>query len=50
MHPTALTLHLREFMMPHVMNGLKASDEVKVNRQHLLMSIGLAMVLGLLVS
>ena len=50
MHPTGLTSHLREFMMPNVMNGLKASDEVKVNRRHLLMAMGLAMVLGLLVS
>ena len=37
-------------MMPNVMNGLKAADEVKVNRRHLLIAMGLAMVLGLLVS
>ena len=50
MHPTSLTSHLREFMMPNVMNGLKAIDEVKVNRRHLLLAMGLAMFLGLIVS
>ena len=50
MHPTGLTSHLREFMMPNVMNGLKVSDEVRVNRRHLLIAMGVAMVLGLLVS
>jgi len=50
MHPVSLTLDLREFMMPYVMNALKASDEVKLKRRHLLMAMGLAMVLGLFVS
>ena len=50
MHPTSLTSHLREFMMPNVMNGLKAADEVKINRRHLVLAMGLAMVLGLIVS
>ena len=50
MQPTALTSHLREFMMPNVMNGLKAADTVRTNRRQLLIGMGLAMVLGLLVS
>jgi len=50
MHPVCLTLDLREFMMPNVMNGLKAADEVKVKRRHLLIGMGIAMVLGLIVS
>jgi len=50
MHPVSLTRDLREIMMPYVMNGLKAADEVKVKRRHLLMGMGAAMVLGLIVS
>jgi hypothetical protein len=50
MHPVCLTLDLREFMMPNVMNGLKAADEVRVKRRQLLMAMGAAMVIGLLVS
>ena len=50
MHPVCLTLDLREFMMPNVMNGLKAADEVKVKRRHLLIAMGAAMVIGLFVS
>ena len=50
MHPVSLTLDLREFMMPNVMNGLKAADEVRVKRRHLLVAMGVAMVLGLVVS
>jgi len=49
-HSISLTLDLREFMMPNVMNGLKAADEVKIKRRHLLMAMGVAMVLGLVVS
>ena len=37
-------------MMPYVMNGLKAADEVRLKRRHLLMAMGAAMILGLLVS
>ena len=50
MQPTGLTSHLREFMMPNVMNGLKAADTVRANRRKLLIAMGVAMVLGLLVS
>ncbi len=50
MHPVSLTLDLREFMMPNVMNGLKAADEVRVKRRHLLVAMGVAMVVGLVVS
>lgn len=50
MQPTGLTSHLREFMMPNVMNGLKAADAVRANRRRLLIAMGVAMVLGLLVS
>ena len=50
MHSISLTLDLREFMMPYVMNGLKAADEVKANRRRLLMGMGAAMVVGLVVS
>ncbi len=50
MHSPSLTSHLREFMMPNVMNGLKAADEVKMKRQHLLIGMGIAMVLGLFIS
>ena len=50
MQPTALTSHLREFMMPNVMNGLKAADAVRANRRKLLTAMGVAMVLGLLAS
>lgn len=50
MHPISVTLDLREFMMPNIMNGLKAAGEVRVNRRHLIMAMGLSMVLGLLVS
>ena len=50
MQPAAFTSHLREFMMPNVMNGLKAADAVRANRRRLLTAMGLAMVIGLLVS
>lgn len=50
MHPVCLTLDLRESMMPNVMNGLKAADEVGLKRRHLLMGMGAAMVIGLFVS
>jgi hypothetical protein len=50
MHPVSLTRDLREIMMPNVMNGLKAADEVRVKRRQLLMGMGAAMVVGLLVS
>ena len=50
MQPTGLTSHLREFMMPNVMNGLKAADTVRANRRKLLAAMSVAMVLGLLVS
>ena len=50
MHPVSLTRDLREIMMPYVMNGLKAADEVRLKRRHLLMGMGAAMVIGLLVS
>lgn len=50
MQPTGLTSHLREFMMPNVMNGLKAADAVRANRRRLLTAMGVAMVVGLFVS
>jgi hypothetical protein len=50
MHPVSLTRDLREIMMPNVLNGLKATDEVRVKRGHLLIGMGVSMVLGLLVS
>ena len=50
MQPSALSSHLREFMMPNVMNGLKAADMIRANRRKLLIGMGLAMVLGLLAS
>ena len=50
MHPVNITLDLREFMMPNVMNGLKAADEARVKRRHLLIAMGAAMVVGLVVS
>ena len=50
MHPVCITLDLREFMMPNVMNSLKAADDVRVKRRHLLMAMGVAMFIGLLVS
>ena len=50
MHPVCITLDLREFMMPNVMNSLKAADDVRVKRRHLLMAMGAAMFLCLLVS
>lgn len=50
MHPISLTLDLREFMMPNIMNSLKAADEVKVKRQQLLLALGVSMVIGLVVS
>lgn len=50
MHPVSLTRDLREIMMPNVMNGLKAADEVRVKRRRLLMAMGAAMVIGLFVS
>ena len=33
MHPVCLTLDLREFMMPNIMNGLKAADEARIKRR-----------------
>ncbi len=50
MLPACIAQHLREFMMPNVMNSFKAADEVRVKRRHLLMAMGAAMVLGLVVS
>ena len=50
MHPVSLTRDLREIMMPYVMNGLKAADEVKVKRRGMLLGMGSAMVIGLIVS
>ena len=50
MHPVCLTLDLREFMMPNIMNGLKAADEVRVKRRQLLIAMAVAMVIGLAVS
>jgi len=49
-HPVRLTLDLREFMMPNIMNGLKAADEARVKRRQLLMAMAVAMVIGLAVS
>ena len=49
-HPVCITLDLREFMMPNVMNGLKAADEARVKRRQLLLAMVAAMVLGLVVS
>lgn len=45
-----LMFDMREFMMPHVMNSFKASDPVKLKRRQLLGAMGIAMVLGLIVS
>ena len=50
MHPVSLTRDLREIMMPYVMNGLKAADEVKVKRRGMLLGMASAMVIGLIVS
>ena len=50
MHPVCLTLDLREFMMPNIMNGLKATDEARVKRRQLLIAMAAAMVIGLGVS
>ena len=50
MHPVSLTRDLREIMMPYVVNGLKASDEIKVRRRGMLMGMAAAMVIGTLVS
>ena len=50
MHPVSLTRDLREIMMPNVLNGLKAADEVRMKRRGLLMAMGAAMVVGLIVS
>ncbi|MBD3181355.1 hypothetical protein GF312_03620 [Candidatus Poribacteria bacterium] len=50
MHPAALTRDLREIMMPYVMNGLKASDEVRLKRRHMLFGMMAAMAIGLIVS
>ena len=50
MHPVCLTLDLREFMMPNIMNGLKAADEARVKRRQLLIAMAAAMVVGLAVS
>ena len=50
MHPVCLTLDLREFMMPNIMNGLKAADEARVKRRQLLIAMAVAMVIGLAVS
>ncbi len=45
-----LMFDLREFMMPHVMNSFKASDTVNLRRRQLLGAMGVAMVVGLIVS
>jgi len=50
MHPVSLTRDLREIMMPNVMNGLKAADDVKESRRGLLMAMGAGMFVGLFVS
>ena len=50
MHPVCLTLDLREFMMPNIMNGLKAADEMRIKRRQLLIAMAAAMVIGLAVS
>ena len=50
MHPVCLTLDLREFMMPNIMNGLKAADEARIKRRQLLIAMAVAMVIGLGVS
>lgn len=50
MHPRGLTWDLREFMMPNVMNSLKASDEVRIKQRHLLIGMVPAMILGLFAS
>ena len=50
MHPVSLTRDLREIMMPYVMNGLKAADEVKVKRRGMLLGMASAMVIGLIIS
>lgn len=50
MHPVCLTLDLREFMMPNIMNGLKAADEARVKRRQLLIAMAVAMVIGLAAS
>ena len=50
MHSISLTLDLREFMMPYVMNGLKAGEEVRLRRRPLLLAMATAMVLAVLLS
>ena len=37
-------------MMPYVMNGLKAGQEVRLRRRHLLLAMATAMILAVLVS
>ena len=48
--PRSLGTDLREFMMPNVMNGLKMSSSVRFNRNHLLVSMSAAILVGLVVS
>ncbi|MBW2341992.1 MAG: hypothetical protein JRF50_16870 [Deltaproteobacteria bacterium] len=50
LRPRSLRADLREFMMPNVMNGLKMSDSVRLKRSHLLISMGIAILFGLVVS
>ena len=50
MHSISLTLDLREFMMPYVMNGLKAGEEVRLRRRPLLLAMATAMILAVLLS
>jgi hypothetical protein len=45
-----LMFDLREFMMPHVMNSFKAADPFSLKRRHLLGTMGIAMVVGLITS
>ncbi len=41
---------LREFIMPHVMNGFKASDPVRLHRRKLMGVMFLSMLVGLIVA
>ncbi len=45
-----LMFDLREVMMPHMMNSLKAADVARVRHRRLLLPIGLAIVVALAVS
>ena len=40
----------REILLPHLVNRFKVSDEARVKRRHLLLAIGLALVVGTVIS